>query len=162
MDRMLKSLNFFSSILFSVILCDSMPIDLKELKAALRACWSKETSAVEDFWSPERPSTGQCGPTSLVVQDFLGGDIAHSIVSSAGKENSNCKQCPKIIECYGSHIYNVFPYGKRVDLTRCQFPDDFVILREEIIERGRVLGFRETERKYLILRERVNERLLKY
>ena len=130
-----------------------MPISLKELESAIRTSWSRETSAVEEFWNPEIPSTGQCGPTALVVQDFLGGKIAYSIVNSSGKKNENCKKCPDIVECYGSHVYNVFPYGKRIDLTRCQFPDGFVIAREEIIERERVMNFR----KYNILREKVNK-----
>ncbi len=39
----------------------------------LERCWSADTSADPDGWSPENPAWGQCAVTALVVQDRFGG-----------------------------------------------------------------------------------------
>jgi hypothetical protein len=45
-----------------------------ELYDVLRTCWSTATGGK---WSPSNPAQGQCSVTALVVQDVLGGILAH-------------------------------------------------------------------------------------
>ena len=45
---------------------------IEELLNLLFKSWSKESSSK---WSKENPANGQCGVTSLVVYDLLGGEI---------------------------------------------------------------------------------------
>ncbi|MCM3005313.1 YunG family protein [Priestia koreensis] len=61
--------------------------------------WSKESSSK---WTKENPANGQCGVTSLVVQDLFGGDIYKTDVKGSW------------------HFYNMIE-GKRYDFTASQF-----------------------------------------
>jgi len=47
----------------------------------LRQSWSIQSSSK---WSDGNPAKGQCGVTSLVVQDILGGDIKRYFLRKAG------------------------------------------------------------------------------
>ena len=76
-----------------------MVLSPARLLPILRNCWSFETS---DQWLPDNPARGQCNVTSLVVQDFCGGDILKT-------------EAPG-----GWHFYNRVE-GKRHDLTASQF-----------------------------------------
>lgn len=67
--------------------------------AALAAEWSTESSSL---WTKENPSKGQCGVTSLVVQDVFGGDILKTDTDE------------------GIHFYNLID-GVRMDFTLAQF-----------------------------------------
>ena len=89
---------------------------LEELVDAIAASWSRETSfASEEFMSrgaSGNPSRGQCGPTSLVVQDWFGGSLLVTDVFIAGAS-------------VGAHYWNRLPDSREVDLTRRQFlPDE--------------------------------------
>ncbi|WP_455771344.1 YunG family protein [Sutcliffiella horikoshii] len=74
-------------------------INEKNLIDVLFESWSINTSSK---WSPENPAKGQCGVTSLIVQDFLGGEIVKTLM-------------PK-----GWHFYNKIN-GIRYDYTSSQF-----------------------------------------
>jgi hypothetical protein len=67
----------------------------------LLASWSQATSSK---YTPENPTRGQCGVTTLVVNDFLGGEILKTPVEA------------------GWHFYNRIA-GKRMDWTAAQFPE---------------------------------------
>ena len=56
-------------------------IKQRKVLKALHNAWSVETSANPDTWTPERPSTGQCVVTSLVLQDKLGGELMRTTVN---------------------------------------------------------------------------------
>lgn len=102
---------------------------------SLKRAWSAETSAVDE-WPADRPSTGQCAPTALIVQDRLGGKLLRAVNEGI------------------SHYWNQLPSGGEVDLTRDQF-DEWE--PDEIIERDReyVLSFPDTVDRYELLRERM-------
>ena len=51
-----------------------MPHSREAVVAAIRASWSKETTASPDEWTVDAPALGQCVPSSLVAQELLGGD----------------------------------------------------------------------------------------
>jgi hypothetical protein len=65
----------------------------------LKKCWSLETSS---RYTPENPSRGQCGVTSLVIHDHFGGEIVKT----------------KVGEVW--HFYN-FIAGNYYDFTSQQF-----------------------------------------
>ncbi|MDQ0420677.1 hypothetical protein J2045_001701 [Peteryoungia aggregata LMG 23059] len=73
--------------------------DVSQFAKRLDAAWSIETSSL---WSIDNAARGQCGVTSLVVQDLFGGHILKTSLPE------------------GLHFYN-FIAGHRFDLTACQF-----------------------------------------
>lgn len=76
-----------------------------ELERRLRAAWSRDTSYTPGAWSPERPSTGQCAVTALLVHDETGAKILKTrIVSDV------------------THFYNELD-GRRLDLTLDQYAE---------------------------------------
>jgi len=118
-------------------------VSLKVLKNVVRQSWSKETSS-DEFWESSNPSRGQCGPTSLVVQDYYRGSLRFGLI---GYDD--------II--YGTHIWNVLPDGRVLDLTRNQYPCSLpekcflgtAISREEVL--------RVAEKKYKILKDSIEK-----
>lgn len=118
------------------------------LEAALRESWGPDLCddpADVPRWSPANPSRGQCGPTALVVNDLLGGDlcVAEVLLEDGSRQ--------------GFHWWNRLA-GVDVDLTREQFGPD------ERVQEPRVLArppgpLARGEAEYLLLRSRVLARL---
>ena len=77
------------------------PEDLAQFAESLTKAWSRETSSL---WSSDDPARGQCGVTSLVVQDLFGGQILKTPLQQ------------------GPHFYNLIA-GRRIDFTSDQFAD---------------------------------------
>ncbi|ANC79376.1 hypothetical protein ABE65_011660 [Fictibacillus phosphorivorans] len=108
---------------------------MEKLQYALRESWSLKSSSK---WSINNPANGQCGVTSLVVNDLLGGEIYKTHLPQ------------------GWHFYNVIQ-GKRYDFTVSQFPikivyEDRRTTREEALK--------DTNKsQYSYLKKRVYERL---
>lgn len=88
-------------------------MELNRLEEILKLAWCRETSFTPERWSPENPAFGQCVPTALIVNDYLGGKIvwAEATYPDGTKE---------------SHYFNEVD-GKQLDLTRCQFPEGTAI-----------------------------------
>lgn len=109
---------------------------------AVRRGWTKETSASPDEWTPDNPALGQCVPSSLVVQDLLGGDLERL----ATVRNSNRE----------THYRNVLPDGEVVDASRDQYPEgqEFEPAPVDGDLREYVLGNENTRRRYALLCER--------
>jgi hypothetical protein len=105
------------------------------LEDRIRAAWCAETCAGE--WTPERPSTGQCAVTALVVQDVYGGELLRALVDGQ------------------SHYWNRLPGGDELDLTRDQF-DTFEPVDTVVRDRAYVLSFPDTVRRYRLLAERAS------
>ena len=110
-----------------------------EVQGLIAAAWSKETSADPSRWSPTNPALGQCAVTALVVQDFLGGELLGALLGQV------------------SHYWNLLPSGGELDLTIAQFGPT-PPAANDIAHRTRsyVLSFVETQRRYEILRDRVD------
>ena len=104
---------------------------LKDLEEVLKKSWSKETS-VDENWSADNPSLGQCAVTALVVNDYFGGKIMRCMAST------------------GSHYYNEID-GKLIDLTASQFMGETP--QYELGE--------ERTRTYLVSNENTRERYKK-
>lgn len=72
---------------------------LAQFGRSLERAWSDQSST---RWRADNPALGQCGVTSLVVNDAFGGDILKTRVEGAW------------------HFYNCVD-GRRVDFTASQF-----------------------------------------
>src|SRR5215831_3416181 len=76
-----------------------MRFDSEQVRAALLASWSLETSGK---WLVDNPARGQCNVTALLVNELFGGEILKTPLPE------------------GDHFYNRID-GKRVDFTDRQF-----------------------------------------
>jgi hypothetical protein len=117
----------------------SVPTKPEVLGLAIRQSWGRETSQ-DSTWSDENPASGQCAITALIVQDFYGGDLVRAKVGEI------------------SHYWNLVD-GKSIDLTREQFTSFEPGLMERR-DRSYVLSFPATERRYSILKKRVQKILV--
>jgi hypothetical protein len=114
-----------------------------EVEACLRRAWDVETCDPADVenWHVENPARGQCGPTALVVNDLLGGDLMLAeVLWPDGRQQ-------------GFHYWNVLPDGREVDLTREQFRDGEVVGAGSPVVRPSRLPHR-CVKEYLLLRQR--------
>ena len=121
----------------------SATIDRSTLFAALEASWSAASSATADEWSVDNPALGQCEVTSLVILEYLGGDLQLSQVFVGDEMTEH-------------HHHNLFG-DEAVDLTARQFTgaetfvdvrrlehdfirENFPRIRAEVRERYEVLA----------------------
>ncbi|QQS70893.1 hypothetical protein IPP92_01160 [Candidatus Saccharibacteria bacterium] len=81
----------------------------ERLTTAIEGSWSLETTSTPDTWYDDVPTRGQCVPTSLVIQDYLGGDIERLRTLYAGASETH----------YRNRID-----GNVLDLTRSQYPPE--------------------------------------
>lgn len=119
-----------------------MPYSREAVITAIQDSQSKETSASPDEWTSENPALGQCVPSSLVVQDFFGGELERLATVRNGKRET--------------HYRNILPDGEIVDISRDQYPDDqeFEPAPIEGDLREYVLGNENTRNRYRILGSR--------
>lgn len=119
-----------------------MKVQKEQLAAAIEQSWSGDTTSTPDEWGPEHIARGQCVPTSLVVQDYLGGDLERLATIYNGTRET--------------HYRNLTDDGV-VDLSRSQYPADqtFEPAPIEGDIREYVLGNENTRRRYLLLSEAV-------
>lgn len=122
------------------------PVDILELQEALAASWIEETAqaAPHTRWSPERPATGQCCVSTMVLQHYLGGRIVRGVTNKGGV-----------------HYWNELPGGSWYDSTRSQFDEDEHVVEHVVDPEAHLYRFRETFEKYELLLGRVQERLAK-
>ncbi|MBC6974766.1 hypothetical protein H9I32_20955 [Bacillus sp. Xin] len=107
-------------------------LEVAEMYEILIKSWSIETSSK---WTIENPAKGQCGVTSLVVHDLLGGEIKKTPVGEAW------------------HFYNMIN-GKRYDFTATQFFEEIVYMD---ITSNREEAFADTnQRQYYALKQKVH------
>ena len=124
---------------------------LSDFTKALQESWSATTSYETDKnWSPKNPARGQCVVSSLVVQDYFGGDIVRYAVSGEGIDET--------------HYFSVLDDETLLDTTRSQYEDKKVSMTEKPIDlaknnfssvRERYLADKETNYRYGILRSKV-------
>ena len=112
---------------------------MKNLQEVVRASWNIDTTSSPDEWDAQTaPERGQCVPTALLVQDYLGGDLERLATEFNGARET--------------HYRNVVN-GEVVDLTRDQYPDDqqFTPAPVEGDVREYVLGNENTRDRYIRL-----------
>ncbi len=125
-------------------------LTLAQLEQAIRASWTLDTADEDDGWTPENPSRGQCDITTLVVHDFVGGDVLAADVYLDDER----------IE---AHMWNRLVSGIDVDLTREQFRRGEVIGPPTVLQRPATFDPEHPRyhryEKYLVLSGRVRARL---
>jgi hypothetical protein len=87
-------------------------VNLDALRSALEASWARDTSDDPDNWSDAVPCFGQCAVTSLVVRDYVGGEIRIARVLRDG-------------EPVDMHCWLELPDGETIDWTTEQFDFDY-------------------------------------
>lgn len=122
---------------------------LDQLLAALRHAWTAETGFAGTEWSTDNPARAQCVVSSLVVQDYLGGELIRFAVSGDGINEM--------------HYCNELPGGTLLDTTRPQYQGAQVTFTPKPVElkghatiRDKRLADDETRERYELLKSRVD------
>lgn len=84
-----------------------MSVSIENILKALHDSWSSDTCFVAAEWSLENPARGQCVVSSLVVQEFLGGDLIRYQINGPGFEEM--------------HYANILPDQTILDTTGSQY-----------------------------------------
>jgi hypothetical protein len=127
---------------------DNKP-SLSDLTAALHKAWSGETSSWGDEWPPDNPARGQCVASSLVVQDYYGGNLIRFAVR--GEEISE------------NHYCNLLDDGTLLDTTRSQYKVPVTLQVHPVTLAGyasvreKRLDDEETRTRYEVLKRRVDQ-----
>jgi hypothetical protein len=120
----------------------------ERLFRALEASWSRDTSADPSLWRTENPSRGQCDVTSLVVLEYLGGDLQLAPVFLGEEQVEH-------------HYWNLLEGAEVLDLTRQQFRDgqhigDPELVSQETIRAKYPEAREELRRRHVALRTAVS------
>ncbi|USN96978.1 MAG: hypothetical protein H6797_02190 [Candidatus Nomurabacteria bacterium] len=122
---------------------------------ALQESWDIKTSSIPDEWSEANRARGQCVPSSLVVQDYFGGELER--VMATGDALSE------------SHYFNRLVDGGVIDSTAMQYsmyaPTKFTRMPVDLAAkncmtiREYVLKSEQTLARYALLKTRVMDLL---
>jgi hypothetical protein len=94
----------------------------------LKQCWSLQSSS---SWTENNPARGQCGVTSLVIQDYFGGDILKTRLPNGQL-----------------HFYNRID-SKRIDFTDEQFAEPIAYLDQPASRAEAYADTNDAQYKYL-------------
>lgn len=128
-----------------------MEVTKAQLQVALEHSWIQETSSTPKTWSEVKASRGQCVPTALVAQDYLGGNLQKLTTVFDGHEES--------------HYRNIIDDGSIFDATRSQYPEDQELQIVDVVLGGfssirdKRLSEPVTRRRYELLKSRVEQNL---
>jgi hypothetical protein len=124
----------------------------EQLAQALHATWGSDTCVDTGEWTADNPARGQCVPSSLVVQDYEGGDLRRYEVTLPDGSHEK-------------HYCNVLQDGTEEDTTRVQYIGP-ISLRVDPVDlkgfgsvREKRLAEPVTRAKYELLRDRVAHHL---
>ncbi len=123
-----------------------MEPSLEEVESALRESWSLESTEEPENWKPSNPSRGQCGISSLIVNDYFGGKLVLWKAFADGVQ-------------IGLHYSNELPDGTQVDSTREQFWANEELRDPESFDRPNEPPKNGADR-YLALSKLVKEKLV--
>ncbi len=125
---------------------------LQELSLALRASWGADTAYDSSEWSQQNKARGQCVVSSLVVQDYLGGELIRFEINED--------------ELHETHYMNQLPDGTVIDTTASQYTSP-VNMRRKAVDTGDFASIRDkrlanesTATRYEILKNRVEQYLI--
>lgn len=124
---------------------------LQELSLALHASWRADTAYDSKEWNQKNKARGQCVVSSLVIQDYLGGELIRFEVNEG--------------ELHETHYMNQLPDGTVIDTTASQYISP-VTMRRKQIDAGKFASIRDkrladesTAIRYKILKNRVEQYL---
>lgn len=112
---------------------------VEELTKRLYSCYSKELCypKVRESWNPNNRCFGMCAITSLIVNDYFGGDICKTYVD-------------------GISLFFNFIDEKIVDLTASQFQSKIDYLNYTVVKREDILT-EDTKLRYHLLKSRLED-----
>lgn len=118
-------------------------MNIDNLQKILLECYSKDLCypKVQNEYSENNKTFGMCAITSLVLNDYLGGEIGKTHVNTI------------------SHYFNIIN-NEIVDLTAEQFNFPLNYKEYEIVDRDKILT-QNTNERYIELKNRVITKLLK-
>jgi hypothetical protein len=118
-------------------------VDIEKIQKVLLECYSKDLCypKVQDNWNDSNKCFGMCAITSLIINDYFGGDICKIHVDGI------------------SHYFNLIE-NKIIDLTSSQFNHEMNYKDYQIIDRKNILT-EDTKNRYSILKNEVNKRITK-
>ena len=124
-----------------------MKPSLQEITSALQKSWSADTAFDPLDWSMKNKARGQCVVSSLVVQDYFGGELIKYEVNEGS--------------LHETHYMNKLDNGTVIDTTQSQYTKP-VNLRQAHANCGNFKSLREkrladpsTASRYAILKQRV-------
>ncbi len=117
-------------------------MSIEDIKNAMTECYSKDLCyhKVLDKWQENNKCFGMCAITSLIINDYFGGDICKIHVNGI------------------SHYFN-FINSDIIDLTSSQFSFNIDYSNMEIVDREKML-IDDTKNRYNILKKRLTNKLL--
>jgi hypothetical protein len=121
----------------------ALPID--EIASIMSCAWRADTAWIDD-WDPRNPPRGQCGSSTLVMQDLHGGALMRGLVEDS----------PNRLVV---HYWNYLPAGE-VDVTWTQFGASARLVRAEHVDRADLLASGWLIERYELLRDRVARKRL--
>ena len=125
--------------------------ELNDVIKALEESWCADTAFNKNDWSPENSARGQCVVSSLVIQDYFGGDLLKYSVAGEGLSET--------------HYFNRLSDGRLIDTTEKQYTspvsltpapvsfDGFSSIREKRLSDD------DTRLRYELLKARVSNYL---
>ena len=118
-------------------------VNIKNIQKVLLECYSKDLCypKIQDDWNNENKCFGMCAITSLIINDYFGGDICKIHVDGI------------------SHYFNLIE-DKIIDLTSSQFNHEIDYKNYQIINRQKILT-NDTENRYNILKTRLIKKMIK-
>lgn len=122
-------------------------LKLDQLTNALHDAWGADTCFDALEWSEDNPACGQCVASSLVVQDYYGGDLLRYEVRGEGIEEM--------------HYCNILDDGTILDTTGQQYRQAVTLrlLPVNLVGftsvREKRLSETETRKRYELLKNRV-------
>lgn len=117
-------------------------MNIENIKELLLECYLKYLcySRVQDDWNDNNKCFGMCVITSLIINDYFGGDICKIYVGRV------------------SHYFNLIE-NNIVDLTSSQFNYEIDYKDYQIIDRKNILT-EDTKNRYNILKSRLNSKYM--
>jgi hypothetical protein len=124
---------------------------LQEISKALQASWGVDTAYAPEEWSNDNKARGQCVISSLIVQDYLGGDLIRYEIDQD--------------QLHETHYMNQLSDGTVIDTTASQYTSA-VNMKRKLIDSDEFASIREkrladksTATRYEILKRRVEHHL---
>ncbi len=118
-------------------------MNIKNIQKVLLECYSKDLCypKVQCDWNENNRRFGMCAITSLIINDYFGGDICKIYVDGI------------------SHYFNLIE-NNIVDLTKSQFNREIDYKDYKIIDRQKILTD-DTKNRYITLKARLINKLLR-
>lgn len=112
-------------------------MDVDTLSKKLYQCYSKELCypKIRDNWNENNKYFGMCAITSLIINDYFGGEICKIYVNEI------------------SHYFNLIN-NEIIDLTAKQFENKVDYSNYEIVKREDILT-EDTQQRYNLLKKRL-------